>query len=108
MEENEIFLALCVLAAIWGQGRPQKSELCPDGALRTVAYAKVTMAERLENPFDGAGNCYILYGLTKEPVKSDSLMLPTSDNIFYACNFSVYKSRFAVLKKYPAAETPVI
>ena len=61
MEENEIFLALCVVAAIWGQGRPQKSELRPDGALRAVAYAKVTMAERLENPFDGAGNCYILY-----------------------------------------------
>ena len=42
-----------------------KARVRPDGASRTVAYIKVTLAERLENPFDEAGNCYILYGLTK-------------------------------------------
>ena len=98
MEENEIFLALCVVAAIWGQGRPQKSELRPDGALRTVAYAKVTMAERLENPFDGAGNCYILYEPDRESMKSVALMLPASNNIFYPFTVVCIKSRCKINK----------
>ena len=83
MQENERLLLLPFSGSNLGTGMSPKVRVRPDGALRTVAYAKVTMAERLENPFDGAGNCYILYGLTKEPVKSDSLMLPTSDYIFY-------------------------
>ena len=59
-----------------------KARVCPDGASRAVAYAKVILAERLENPFDEAGNCYILYGTDSIPVKSGFLMPPTSDNIF--------------------------
>ena len=59
----------------------------PDGASRAVAYIKVILAERLENPFDGAGNCYILYEPDKIYMKSGSLVLPTSDNIFYTVNF---------------------
>ena len=60
-----------------------KVRVRPDGALRAVAYAKVILTEQLENPFDEAGNCYILYGTDSVPVKSGFLMLPTSDNIFY-------------------------
>ena len=60
-----------------------KARVRPDGASRAVAYAKVILAERLENPFDEAGNCYILYGTDSVPVKTGFLMLPTSDNIFY-------------------------
>ena len=56
----------------------------PDGASRAVAYVEIILAERLENPFDEAGNCYILYGLTKEHMKADFLILQTSDNILYS------------------------
>ena len=59
-----------------------KARVRPDGALRAIAYVKVIMAGRLENPFDEAGNCYILYGTDSIPVKSGFLMPPTSDNIF--------------------------
>ena len=64
-----------------------KVRVRPDGASRAVAYAKVILAERLENPFDEAGNCYILYRPDSIPMKSVPLMLPTSDNIFYTTSF---------------------
>ncbi|MCI8992733.1 MAG: hypothetical protein HFG80_08460 [Eubacterium sp.] len=75
-----------------------KDRVRPDGALRAVAYEKVMMAERLENPFDEAGNCYILYRPDSEHMKSDSLMLPTSDNIFYTVIFEIVKT---ILQKLP-------
>ena len=68
-----------------------KARVRPDGALRAIAYVKVIMAGRLENPFDEAGNCYILYGTDSVPVKSGFLMLPTSDNIFYITNFRSFR-----------------
>ncbi|MCI8993902.1 MAG: hypothetical protein HFG80_14560 [Eubacterium sp.] len=68
-----------------------KVRVRPDGASRTVAYVKIMMAERLENPFDKAGSCYILYQPDRGHMKSDSLMLPTSYNIFYTANFRNYE-----------------
>ena len=72
-----------------------KVRVRPDGASRAVAYAKVILAGRLENPFNGADNCYILYQPDIKHMKSDSLAPPTSDNIFYAGIFRICKSRFA-------------
>ena len=80
-----------------------KVRVRPDGASRAVAYAKVILAERLENPFDEAGNCYILYRPDSEHMKSDSLMLPTSDNIFYILCFNFTK--IILQKKHPNGQS---
>ncbi|MCI8991988.1 MAG: hypothetical protein HFG80_04550 [Eubacterium sp.] len=47
----------------------------------------ITIVLAEENPFDEAGNCYILYGPDSIPMKSGFLMLPTSDNIFYTAGY---------------------